>query len=237
MRLHSSPNVFFEEIQGFLIILNLQTEAYYILDPVGTSMWKALLATHDQAEALRALQNEYSVEPIRLKTDLEAFARRCIENGLLDENETAPNGEAPAYVAAGHPRFLILSAWWCLFRTVRRLAAGGFSRTYREYSGISIPQNSSADADDLLKRAIAAFATAENFFLIKNAPKDCLPRSLALFRFLRSAGLPVEHCIGVRRFPFLAHAWVEYHGQVVHDNPLRQSTFRTLARISACKDS
>jgi Transglutaminase-like superfamily/Coenzyme PQQ synthesis protein D (PqqD) len=237
MRLHSSPNVFFEEIQGFLIILNLQTEAYYILDPVGTSMWKALLGTHDQAEALRALQNEYSVEPIRLKTDFEAFGRSCIENGFLDEGETAPRSEVPFYVEAAHPRFLILSAWWCLFRTVRLLSAAGFSRTYREYSRIPIPKDNSGDVDNLLRRALSAFATAENFFLIKSAPKDCLPRSLALFRFLRSAGLPVEHCIGVRRFPFQAHAWVEYHGSVVQDNPSQQSVFRTLARISACKDS
>jgi hypothetical protein len=231
MKLHVSQKALYEEIQGFLVILDLETEAYYILDQVGTAMWKTLLAMDDEAEALQALQNEYLVERTRLKTDLEAFRRRCIEQGFLQEREPERTIDSPLYVDAGQQNLLILRAWWCLFRTLRCLSAKGLAWTYQEYTRLPIP-TVKFDLDDLLKRAVAAFALAENFFVIKSAPKDCLPRSLALFRFLRSAGLPVEHCIGVRRFPFQAHAWVEYHGRVVQDNPSRQLTFRTLARIS-----
>jgi hypothetical protein len=85
----------------------------------------------------------------------------------------------------------------------------------------------------LLERAVAAFGHAENFFILKRAPQDCLPRSLALFRFLRLVGVPAEHCIGVRRYPFLAHAWVEHGDRVVHDHPAHPRTFTTLARIRA----
>lgn len=233
MRLHISPNALYEEIQGFLVILDLQTEAYYILDPVGTSMWKTLLATDTEIEALQVLQNEYSVERARLEADLEAFRQRCIEQGFLQEKETEREIENPLYEDAGQPKFLVLRAWWWLFRTVRSLSASGFARTYQEYSRLPIPKDNSVDGDELLKRSLAAFTMAENFFLIKNAPQDCMPRSLALFRFLRSAGLPVEHCIGVRRIPFQAHAWVEYRGRVVQDDSSRQLTFKTLARISA----
>jgi hypothetical protein len=233
MKLYVSRNALYEEIQGLLVILDLQTEAYYILDQVGTAMWKTLLAMDDEAEALRALQNEYSVEPTRLKSDLEAFRRRCIEQGFLQEEETEWKIDSPLYVDAGQQNLLILRAWCCLFRTARCLSAKGMSRTYQQYRRLPIPRVKFGDPDDLLKDAVAAFALAENFFLIKSAPKDCLSRSLALFHFLRSAGLPVEHCIGVRRFPFQAHAWVEYHGRVVQDNPSRQSMFRTLARIPA----
>ncbi len=233
MRLHVSANTLSEEIQGFLVILDLRTEAYYILDPVATVMWKTLLATDDEAAALQALQNEYSVERARLTTDLEAFRHGCIDQGFLQDKEAERKLEIPLYVNAGPGKFLIPQAWWCLFRTVHSLSANGLSRTYQEYSRFPIPKENVKTADDLLERSVSAFSRAENFFLIKNAPKDCLPRSLALFRFLRSAGLPVEHCIGVRRFPFQAHAWVEYHGRVVQDNPSRQSSFRTLARISA----
>jgi len=116
----------------------------------------------------------------------------------------------------------------------RSLSVKGFARTYRDYACTPIPEES-AQADRLLERALAAFRTAESFFLIKRAPTDCLPRSLALFRFLRSAGLAVEHRIGVRRFPFDAHAWVEHRGRVVLDNPARQSVYATLARISLCR--
>ena len=141
MRLHISPNALYEEIQGFLVILDLQTEAYYILDPVGTSMWKTLLATDTEVEALQVLENEYSIERARLKADLEAFRQRCVEQGFLQEKETERKIENPLYVDAGQPKFLVLRAWWSLFRTVRSLSASGFARTYQEYSGLPIPKD------------------------------------------------------------------------------------------------
>jgi hypothetical protein len=59
------------------------------------------------------------------------------------------------------------------------------------------------------RRAVKAFVRAENLFWFRSEPNDCVPRSLALFRFLRSIGLPATHFIGVMRFPgFLMHAWV-----------------------------
>jgi hypothetical protein len=231
-KMHVSPNVFYEEIEGFIVILDLVTEAYYMLDPVAAVMWKALLESENDNQAFYAVKNRFAVERVRLQTDLEEFKRYCVEHAFLQEKEPERRIENLRYFEAGQAGFLILRAWWALFRTVRSLSTLGFTRTYREYSRIPIPKENSSDRD-LLKRSIAAFTTAENFLLMKSAPKDCVPRSLALFRFLRLAGLSVEHCIGVRRFPFAAHGWVEYRGHVVQDDPSRQLTFKILARISA----
>ena len=233
MRLYPSDHVLHKQIQGFIVILDLQTAAYYILDPVATSMWNVLLSAVDEVEPLQDLQIEYSIELSRLEKDFETFRQACIAKGFLQENEPAPKVKIPARVESRHRNLLPLHAWWCLFRTVRALSTKGLSRTYQEFACLPTPEENPKNADELLHRSITAFATAENFFLIRNAPKDCLPRSLALFRFLRSAGLAVEHCIGVQRFPFQAHAWVEYHGHVLLDNPSRQLTFTTLARITA----
>ena len=79
---------------------------------------------------------------------------------------------------------------------------------------------------------MTAFARAEEFFYLKTAPADCLPRSLALFRVLRAAGLPVEHCIGVQQFPFTAHAWAQFRGDIIHDDPENQTRYTVIARIS-----
>jgi hypothetical protein len=231
-KMHVSPNLFYKEIEGFIVILDLVTEAYYMLDPVAAVMWKALLESNNDNEALCAVQNRFAVERVRLQTDLKAFKCHCVKHAFLQEIEPKRRTESLRYVEAGQATFLVLRAWWALFRTVRSLSKFGFARTYQKYSHLPIPKENSSD-HDLLKRSIAAFTTAENFFLMKRVPKDCVPRSLALFRFLRLAGLPVEHCIGVRRFPFAAHGWVEYRGHVVQDDPSRQSTFKTLARISA----
>ena len=48
---------------------------------------------------------------------------------------------------------------------------------------------------------------------------DCLPRSLTLFVLLRRRGVPATLRIGVKRYPFGAHAWVECLGEVLDDTP------------------
>src|SRR5260370_5939261 len=58
---------------------------------------------------------------------------------------------------------------------------------------------------------------------------DCLPRSLALFLLLKKL-LPVELCIGVKKFPFSGHAWVEYEGCVVGDHSARVSFYTVILR-------
>ena len=77
-----------------------------------------------------------------------------------------------------------------------------------------------------------AFGRAENFFALRKAPRDCLPRSIALFSFLRELGLPAEHRIGVDRYPFRAHAWVETDGRVLADHSGNAVVFTTIARIA-----
>ena len=46
---------------------------------------------------------------------------------------------------------------------------------------------------------------------------DCLPRALAVYALLRRRGVPATLRIGVKRYPFGAHAWVECLGEVLDD--------------------
>lgn len=232
MRLHLSSHVRSAPVEDFLVILDLQSATFHMLDPVARSMWDALLAAEDDTDAVSSLERRYAVDRPRLTADLEAFRHRCIEDGFLTGNGP-PSSVAPTLPARrARRRWLVTRAWWCLFRTALSLSHRGLLRTYGDYSRWPVSHTGHVD-EQLLDRALAAFAQAENLFLMKRAPNDCLPRSLALFRFLRLAGVPAEHCVGVRQFPFLAHAWVECDGRVVQDNPSHQLTLTTLARISA----
>jgi len=131
-------------------------------------------------------------------------------------------------------RFLTIKAWWSLWSVTRSLAKRGFSCTYNAALGLpKLQKIQTRRQTGSLSTALKAFARAENFLYLKKAPRDCLPRSLALFLFLRSIGWPVEHCIGLQQFPFLAHAWTEYHGEVLHDDPRNQERFTVIARIPA----
>jgi hypothetical protein len=40
---------------------------------------------------------------------------------------------------------------------------------------------------------------------------------LTLYYLARQEGVRVRYCQGVQLFPFVAHAWIEYRGEVVND--------------------
>jgi hypothetical protein len=56
----------------------------------------------------------------------------------------------------------------------------------------------------------------------------CLEQSLVLYYLLRRGGIAVQYCQGVMAYPFEAHAWVEYAGEVLNDIPEHAASFARL---------
>ena len=94
---------------------------------------------------------------------------------------------------------------------------------------VRVPESAPADAERALYMIARSYYASRR--LIRQGQEDCLPRSLALVRVLRAAGIDAELCFGVRKFPFLAHAWVEANGRAVNDVPARLKAFAVLARF------
>jgi hypothetical protein len=59
---------------------------------------------------------------------------------------------------------------------------------------------------------------------------DCLPRSLCVFYLLRRRGVAVEFLLGVKTFPFMAHAWVEYDHCAIDDAQATVDAFAVMFR-------
>lgn len=66
-----------------------------------------------------------------------------------------------------------------------------------------------------LPNAVLAFRKAEAVFPSRLGDRDCLPRALGLFAFLRHATFEPDFVVGFKRHPFTAHAWVEVDGAPV----------------------
>ena len=75
--------VLFRELDGEAVILNLETESYLGLDPVGTRMWNALTAHPSIEAAYEALLSEYEVAPETLRADLERLLGEMLEHKLI----------------------------------------------------------------------------------------------------------------------------------------------------------
>jgi hypothetical protein len=65
------------------VLLNLETEHYFGLDPVGTRMWQLVTTSSNIDTAYQALLAEYDVEPELLRANLTELLDRLVENGLL----------------------------------------------------------------------------------------------------------------------------------------------------------
>lgn len=67
-----------------------------------------------------------------------------------------------------------------------------------------------------IRRTVEAVRTATRYYYRRRP--DCLPRAVAIFVLLHRRGVPATLRIGVKRYPFGAHAWVECLGEVLDDS-------------------
>lgn len=78
-----AEGVLFQPPEREAVFLNLKTEQYYGLDPVGTRIWQVLTETQDLEATVKTLLAEYEVEETRLRSDIAALTGRLREKGLL----------------------------------------------------------------------------------------------------------------------------------------------------------
>lgn len=77
--------VLYRELDGEILLVNVDTGYYFGLNEVGTRMWRAL-ERHGRLEpALAELGGVYQIEPERLRADLTELAEKLCEHGLLEE--------------------------------------------------------------------------------------------------------------------------------------------------------
>src|SRR5258707_13790092 len=65
------------------VLLNLNTERYFGLDPVGTRMWQLLTSAPTIEAAYCQLIDEFDVDPETLRSNLHDLLTRLVENGLI----------------------------------------------------------------------------------------------------------------------------------------------------------
>lgn len=160
----------------------------------------------------------------------------CGSRGFL------PSGPLPA-ARTGRPSALAAAIASQVVLSVRACGCGYFAWTSHRVGTDSRPAASAwkRKREPILDRqrvvsggvdvAGAAFLRAANFYLRCRAPNSCLPRSLAMFAYMRHL-VPVMHRIGAGRFPaFRCHAWGEYDGTPILDQRAKVSDYTLIASM------
>lgn len=83
-RVSPAPDVMLRIIGDEAVILNLKSETYLGLDPVGTRMWTVLQDSPSIQAAHASLLDEFEVEPERLRQDMDRLLDQMLEQGLIE---------------------------------------------------------------------------------------------------------------------------------------------------------
>jgi hypothetical protein len=82
-RLVVNESVVSAELEGEMVLLNLESGVYFGLDEVGTLVWRALEAGVSQETVVRQLVEEFDVESDRARSDVATFLSTLEEHGLI----------------------------------------------------------------------------------------------------------------------------------------------------------
>jgi hypothetical protein len=83
-RVKVAPDVLFRLVGEEGVLVNLKTERYLGLNPVGTRMWNVLSSAASIQAAYDELLQEYEVEPTQLRTDLQEFIDQLFSQNLIE---------------------------------------------------------------------------------------------------------------------------------------------------------
>jgi hypothetical protein len=216
-----ASHVRWKELDGVIYVLDLVDDLYLALDPDLSEAWIQVF-TGRAGDRVGDLVFRAELERRRW------LVERPVSFGLWGGTVrwllvcNAVRSARPA---------LTLRAWLCLVLVTVSLRVQGLARTYQVVRLIGKRRQSAAAVLER-EEAIERFLTAERFFITGFGTNDCLPRSLALYTFLTGVcSIPAEHQIGIKRFPFTAHAWASVDGVPCVDAPHRLGGFSALSTL------
>ena len=78
-------NVLAQELNGEVVLLNMNNETYYSLNAVGSQMWQLLTKGGDIETARQQLSQVYAVDETTSLQDIATFFEELLQEGLLQE--------------------------------------------------------------------------------------------------------------------------------------------------------
>ncbi len=127
------------------------------------------------------------------------------------------------------PAGLALGAWFLLAAMDVTLRLGGFDRFIRILARWPTLDPTAASAGGRKTLESCAAVDRARMYYFKRA--WCLQSAAATMGLLRLRGVKADFVIGVRKVPFLAHAWTEVGQQVVmNDRPGLHTLYTEIAR-------
>jgi hypothetical protein len=198
------------------VLYDAASERYLALNSTATRIWQ-LLAAGTTADAIVEHLHRENTAP------REEIARDVMQQIVVFQQQDLI---AAAGTLAGTAEIQVPSIGEC-WRTITALKwllwRRGFGATIHWIRKRVEPLHASTDATtERVRECERIVAVAASFF---PGRARCLEQSLALYLLMRKRGVAVTYCQGARPWPFQAHAWIEYRGEVINDIPEHTELF------------
>jgi hypothetical protein len=207
---------------------------YFTLNEVGGRVWELIGAGATVAEVIERLLDEYDVPRARVEQDVAATLRKLFDDRLLTsepppvarpvESTSRPAARSRKTTEPGIPsvfRCGLLIAW---FKSLLRIRGFLSTLEWIRRRVERLPATTEAELGTV-KGVEYAVAMAGAFY---PGRAKCLEQSLTLYYLLRRQGVAAVYCQGVQPYPFQAHAWIEYQGEIINDVPEHARFFARL---------
>jgi hypothetical protein len=83
LKIEISPDVLSQEVSGETVLLDIRSESYFGLDPVGTRIWELLQENGNLASIHQTMLAEFDVESDKLEADLIELIGKLEDAGLV----------------------------------------------------------------------------------------------------------------------------------------------------------
>jgi hypothetical protein len=237
------PGVYFTAVEGEGIVMDLVADRYYGLTGVSAEIWQGLQANLSIDGIAANITERHFVD----RTDAVGVVRDQLEawvQAALVVEETGLPEHEPRLRPLGMPATETMSlgntrAFRSLVRCIDLMRAGiwvrwilrrkGLAETLWQLQNVPIENLTSDERDPRVWPLVNTCMWLRWAFT--QGRHDCLSRSLTLTAALRRRGVDAEVCLGVRKFPFLAHAWVEVAGMAISEPQDVLRSLNMLARF------
>lgn len=86
-RVRLDPNIRSVQLDdGTVVVLHLETQSYYTLNPTGSRIWALVKEEQSQSQIASKLASEYDITVREAKKHVESFVRDLMEEGLIVDN-------------------------------------------------------------------------------------------------------------------------------------------------------
>ena len=82
-KLSISENALAQEVNGEIVILNIESESYYTLDTVRTKFWQLFTDSDNVEMVIQQLVKIYTIDEVALRRDVTKFVEELVEEELL----------------------------------------------------------------------------------------------------------------------------------------------------------